>query len=123
MSKTDTIAAQKAALLAAQDGAIDAALGATWDQAALEQKGADGTMSQADVDAAVAAAQAVDQKAFDDAKAASDAAMTDLQAKLDAAVAAKSADETVLQGLQDAAAKFQAAADLVHSLFPLSPAV
>ena len=56
MAKSDFIAAQLVSIQAAQAQAISDGLGATWDESATEQKSSDGTLTQADLDAAVAAA-------------------------------------------------------------------
>lgn len=57
MSKADVVAAQKVILLQAQDGALDQFGGACYDQGAAEATPAPGGgFSQADLDAAVAAA-------------------------------------------------------------------
>lgn len=53
MGKVEIVAAQKAALVQAQDSALESALGACYDQGVLDDKGESGTLTQADVDAAV----------------------------------------------------------------------
>lgn len=116
MGKAEAVLAQKAALMQAQDAAIDAALGATWDQSAVEQKASDGTLSQADLDAAVKAAvdplmqqisdlqvkDAADVQAIADAKAAGDAALSDLQKKFDDLAAKEGMEASAIAGLQSA---------------------
>ncbi len=78
MGKAEIIAAQKAALVQAQDSAIESALGACYDQGVLDDKAESGTLTQADLDAAVKAA--VDAK---------DVVIADLQAQVSGAEAAK----------------------------------
>ncbi len=109
MSKTDIVSAQKSAILSGQDAALQAGLEAVYDQAATEQKASDGTLSQSDLDAAVAAAVApLNQQVADlTAKDASDvaagqAALVDLQGKLDALAAKESVEAGTLAALQSA---------------------
>lgn len=78
MGKAEIVAAQKAAYVQAQDSALESALGACYDQGVLDDKGESGTLTQADLDAAVKAA--VDAK---------DVVIADLQAQVGGADAAK----------------------------------
>jgi hypothetical protein len=65
MAKADVVAAQKAAVLAGQDAALEAGLEAAYDGGAADQKESDGSFTQADIDAAVAAKGVSDQAAVD----------------------------------------------------------
>lgn len=120
--KQDSIDKNFAAVQAAQSDAIKNGLGQAYDDGALDQKASDGTLSQADLDKAVADAKAVDAQALADAKTASDAAMveaqkqiSDLQSKLGLDDAALAAVQSSMQAIQDASAKLLA-------LFPSQPA-
>ncbi len=135
--KQDTVQAQKAILLAAQDSALEAGLGACYDQGAVDQKASDGTLTQADIDAAVAQALA-------EAKIASDAALAELaatdaqtlaaehekavadlaavQTALDAMTAKEQLEEAAVADVQSSILKVQAAFDAIKALL-LPPVV
>lgn len=129
MAKSDVVAAQKAAVLAGQDAALEAGLEACYDQGAVDQKASDGTLTQADVDAAVKAAVdplnaqiAADAQALADAQSQAQAAMADLQGKLDAMTAKEQSEEAIVQGLQSSAAAMQSALDALKAIiFPAPP--
>lgn len=118
MGKVEAVAAMIAAVQAGQAQAMSDAGGALYDQAALDQKGIDGSFSQADIDKAVADAQAVDAKAMADAKAASDAALVDLQGKLDALAAKEGQEAGVIKGLQASKDALAAALKTISDLLP-----
>lgn len=119
MSKVDVVAAGVAAIQSGQAQVLTDQLGLVYDAAALEQKASDGTLSQADVDAAVAAAQAVDAKALADAQAAGALALADLQSKMDALAAKEGQEASVIAGLQAAKDQLAAALAALSALFPV----
>lgn len=122
MSKEDAKAQYKASL----EVAVDSGLDAFWAQAQAEVVPGGGGLSQADVDAAVAA-----QKAADDAKEAgdlqaaqaeADAKMAALQVLLDAAIAQDSVDKGALEALKGSLEQVQSALDAIKALlFPAPP--
>jgi hypothetical protein len=125
MSKDQIVSDAKAALVAGQDALLTQVLGDVADQSALEQKASDGTLSQADVDAAVAAAvgplndQIVALQAQDaaDIKAGQDA-LAALQVKLDDLAQKEGVEASVIAGLQGSLAVLQ---DVVAKLSGLLP--
>lgn len=134
--KTDVLAAAKAGLLADQDGAIDKALGASYDGGLADAPvGTGGGFSQADVDAKVAEAvaplnqsiadltakDAADIQAGVDAKAASDAALADLQVKFDALTAVDVADKALVANFQGSLTALSAALDALKAAVPTAP--
>lgn len=136
MAKEDVVAAQLVAIQAAETQAISAGLGACYDQGALDQKASDGTLSQGDLDAAVAAAvaplndqisaltaqDASDKQALVDAQASAASAIADMQSKLDAAIAADVGDKKLVSDLQGAVAAVQTALDNIKAaLTPPAP--
>lgn len=114
------------------------AIGKALDAMALEQKASDGTLSQSDVDQAVAAAvaplnqqisdlsakDAADIQAAIDAKASGDAAVLDIQGKLDSALSSL-ADMTAKEQFEEQAVAdvklkieaVQASFDVVKGIF------
>ncbi len=108
--------------------ANDQALTELCEAVALDQKGADGTLSQGDVDAAVALQKqaddaalagqiAADGQALSDAQAASATALSDLQSKLDAMTEKEGLEEKSVKDLQTAMDTVQASWDAVKALF------
>lgn len=123
-TRDEAIASAKQSVIAGQDQALNDGLGACYDQGLADAGGqttTPGSFTQADIDAAVAAAQAVDAQALADAKTAADAALADIQSKLDDVTGKAKADEDLIEGMKDSADKLQAAVDLIHSLFPALP--
>lgn len=118
MAKQDVISAGVIAIQAAEAQALSDQLGLAYDAGAVDQKASDGTLTQADLDAAVSAAKAVDAQAMSDAKAASDAALADLQAKLDALSQKEGQEAGVIAGLQSSVAAVQASLAAVVALLP-----
>lgn len=129
MSKEQIVSDAKSALVVAQDAALQSTLESVYDQAATEQKASDGTLTQGDVDSAVAAAvaplnqqiadltakDAADMQSAVDAKAAGDQAVAAVQAQLDALSAKELVEAGVIDGLkgsvgilQDVVAKLSA---------------
>jgi hypothetical protein len=126
MAKVIIVGAAKAALLAAQDGAIDTALSSAYDGGAVDQKVSDGTLTQADLDAAVKAATdplnaqiASDATALAAAHADADAAAASAKAALDAMTADDAVKSKAVSDLQGSVAAVQAALDSIKAL--LSP--
>jgi hypothetical protein len=117
MNKQEIIASQKAAFAQAQDAALTQVLGDTVDQAIA---GAPQGFTQADIDAAVKAAQSGDQAAFDAAKAESDRAMADLQAKFDDLSKKEGVESGVIQGLEGSLSALQSAVATLAGLVPAS---
>lgn len=89
MAKADVIAAAVVSIQAAEAQALSDGLGSVYDQGALDQKSSDGTFTQADIDAAVAAKGVSDQAAVD--------ALTQQVSALQADDDAKS---KIIQGIQ-----------------------
>lgn len=116
--RQDVIDKGVAAVQAAEQQALSDQLGIAYDAGGVDQKASDGTLTQADLDKAVADAQAVDAQAAASAKAASDAALADLQTQM-AALAAKEGQEAgVIAGLQSSVAAVEAALQAVTALLP-----
>lgn len=93
MTRADVISAGVLAIQAAEASALGSALGAAYDQGGVDQKASDGTFTQADIDSAVAAAQAVDA-------AAQAAAVKVVQDALTALIVKESAEASELVALQ-----------------------
>ena len=129
MAKSDTVATQLAAIQTAETQAITDGLGACYDQGEVDQKASDGTLTQADLDAAVAAAvaplntqiatltaqDAADVQALADAQAKAVSDLAALQAQLDAAVSADVADKALVSNLQGAVAAVQTSLDAIKA--------
>lgn len=132
MSREQIISDALSAISAGQSQVLVDAVSAAVDQSAIEQKASDGTLSQGDVDAAVAAAvaplmvqisdlqamDAVDKQAVIDVKAQGDAALADLQSQFDAIKAAKDVEDGVISSLNASIVSIQGALDALHALFP-----
>lgn len=126
MSKTDIVLAQKTAILSGQDSALQAGLEAVYDQAALEQKASDGTLSQSDVDAAVASAVAplnaqIQSDALDLAAAQATAAanLAMVQQALTDMTAKEQLEEQSVLSLQNSIGAVQTSLDAIKALvFP-----
>lgn len=127
MSKIDIVAQIKAQIIQGQDQALEAGLEALYDQAAAEQKASDGTLTQADIDAAVKAAvdplnaQIAELQAQDaaDIKAGQDAVAA-LQVKFDELAQKEGIEASVIAGLQQSLGVLQ---DIVSKLAGLTPPV
>lgn len=94
MAKADVVTAQLAAIQSGINGVLSDAVGAAYDQG-MADAGAPATagLTQADVDAAVAAAKAADAQALKDAVAA-------VQVQLDAMTAKEVSEESAVAALQ-----------------------
>lgn len=94
MAKVEVVSAQKAAVLAGQDAALELGLGACYDQGLIDA-GAPAPVgfSQEEMDAAVAVAKAADAEALN-------AAVAEVQGHLDAMVEKDNADVAALAALQ-----------------------
>lgn len=109
MSKEQIVAEAKASFITGQDTVLTQVLSDVADKSAMEQKASDGTLSQGDLDTAVAAAveplnqQISDLTAKDAADiAAGQQALADLQAKFDQMSSDKKVEDGVIAGLQSA---------------------
>lgn len=89
MGKADVVAAAVQSVQAAQVQALSDGLGAVYDQGGVDQKASDGTFTQADIDAAVAAKGVADQAAVDA-----------LTAQVSALQADDNAKTAIIQGIQ-----------------------
>lgn len=132
MSKEQIVSDAKMSFVTGQDKILNDVMGSVYDQAAIEQKAADGTLSQSDLDAAVAAAVAplndqivaltaqdeLDKQAAVDAKAMGDAAVAAIQAQFDELKASKDVEDGVIANLNASMASIQGALDALHALFP-----
>lgn len=123
MAKQDVIDSGVANVQAAEVQALKDALSAAYDQGATDQKASDGTLTQADVDAAVKAAVdplnaqiASDAAALADSQAKAVSAVADVQSKLDAMTSKEQGEEAIVANLQSSAAALQAALDSLKSL-------
>lgn len=105
MARADVQAAGLAAIQAADAQAISDNLGVAYDAGATDQKASDGTFTQADIDAAVAAQAASDNAAI----VAAQAAQANLQASLDALSAKEAPEAALLQQISAGASALQAA--------------
>lgn len=122
MAKEDVVAAGVLAVQAAEEQALKDQLGIAYDAGALDQKAADGTLSQADLDAAVAqavaAVQSVDAQALAEAQANAQGDLSLVQSALDAMTAKEQLEEKVVSDLNDAIQAVQASFDAIKALFP-----
>ena len=136
MSKPDVVSAAKASFVSAQDGALQSFGESCYDGGAVDQKASDGTLTQADLDAAVKAATdplnaQIAQDATDLAKAHSDAdaAAAALKTSTDALAAMTADDASKTKAVADVQANavaLQAALDVIKGLLappaPVPPA-
>lgn len=132
MSRDQILSDALSAISAGQAQVLSSSIGQALDAMALEQKASDGTLSQGDLDKAVADAvaplnqqisdlqvlDAADKQAILDAKAAGDAALASLQGQFDSLKASKDVEDGVISGLNDSIVKIQGALDALHALFP-----
>lgn len=123
MAKADTVAAQKAAVLAGQDAALESGLESCYDQGAVDQKASDGTLTQADLDAAVKAATdplnaqiAADATALAQAQADAQTQLASLTQQLSDMTAKEQGEEKVIAELQASVAAVQAALDAIKAI-------
>ena len=119
MAKQDVVSAGVAAIQAADAQALTDQLGIAYDAGATDQKASDGSFTQADIDKAVASAQAVDATAMAAAKAASDSAIADLQTQLSALSTKEGQEAGVIASLQSSVKNIQ---DALAALMALVPA-
>ena len=134
MAKADVISAAIAAVQAAELAALTEQMGKVWDESALEQHTADGTLTPADIDTAVKKALAdqkvIDDKALSDSQAADAASLTEavkvVQDKMDALtkthaelVAKESTEAGVIDGLKGSVVSLQTVLDTLKGLFPV----
>jgi len=97
MAKADVVAAQKQAIIDGESAVIEQALGAAYDGGANDQKASDGSFTQADIDAAVAKAQADDQ-----------VVLQGVQQQLSDMTAKEQSEEQQVATLQDVISKIKA---------------
>ena len=121
MAKVDTVNAQIAAVQAGQLQALTDGLGVCYDQGALDQKASDGTLTQADLDKAVADAKAADAVILAQAQADGQAALAVVQQQLTDMTSKEKVEEGVISGLQTAVTQAQAALAAIAALFPVPP--
>lgn len=125
MVKADVVAAAVISIQGAQSQALSDGLGAVYDQGAVDQKASDGTLTQADLDAAIAAAvgplnsQIAALQAQDASDiAAGQAALATLQASFDALSVKEASEAGVVSGLQGSIGSIQGALAALQALFP-----
>lgn len=116
MSKAQIVADAISAISAGQAQVLNDAIGAAVDAAGVEQKASDGTLTQADLDKAVADATAADAQALADAHAKADADLAALQVKLDAIITTEQSEKQVIVGLQNSVGQVQAALDAIKAI-------
>lgn len=121
MAKEDVVATQKAAILSGQDAALESGLGAAFD--AGEADGNGPGFTQADIDAAVAAAVdplnaqiAADALALSDAQAAADASLAAVNQALADMTAKEQLEEQAVMALQSSVAAVQVSLDAIKAL-------
>ncbi len=124
MAKADVVATGLSAIQSGVTQVYSDQLGLAYDGGftdgvASVPVGTGGGFQQSDIDAAVAAAQAVDAQALSDAKAVSDAALADLQSKLDTLAAKEGQEAGVIAGLQGSLQAIKDAEAALQSLFPV----
>ncbi len=129
MAKADVVQAQLAAIQTAETQAITDGLGACYDQGAVDQKASDGTLTQADLDAAVKAATdplnaqiatlqgevTSEAQALTDAQAQAATALVAVQKSLDDMTAKESVEEGLVTGLQNSIAAVQSSLDAIKA--------
>lgn len=120
--KADIVAKAKADLVAGQDAVLESVIGAACDQSALEQKASDGTLTQADLDAAVQPLKdqiAADAQALSDAHAKADSDLASLQSALDAMTSKEKLAEKSVSDVNAAIAQVQSSFDAIKAAFPV----
>lgn len=120
MAKEDVVSAAVASIQAAQVQALSNGLGFVFDQgvASVPASG----LSQSDVDAAVAAAQATDAGTLAQAQSDAQTAVAAVQTALDAMTAKEQLEESAVSNLQSSVAAVQAALDAIKALITPPPA-
>lgn len=123
MAKSDVVAAQLQAILSAETQAISDGLSACYDQGAIDQKASDGTLTQADLDAAIKAATdplnaqiAADAKALSDAQAKAASDLADVQKSLVEMTAKEKLEEQAVSALQSSIGQVQASLDAIKAI-------
>lgn len=117
MSKTEVVAAQLSAVQSAQTQALSDGLGACYDAGLADAAPATTGLTQADVDAAVAAAQSVDAKALADAQAQAASDLAAVQSALEAMTAKEQLEEEAVAAVNASIAQVQASFDAIKALF------
>lgn len=122
--KQDTVSAQKAIILQAQAQALEAGLGACYDQGLADAPPAGVGFTQADIDAAVAAAQAVDAQALAAAQAQAQSDIAAVQSALDAMTSKEQLEEGAVADVKASILQVQASFDAIKALLvPEVPAL
>jgi len=115
--KQDVIDAGVAAVQEAEKAALAEQLGVAYDAGMADApKPEGGGLSQADVDAAVAAQKAIDDKAMADAQALADGKMADLQKALEDMTAKEQLEEAAVADVQAKVEQVQAAFDAIKAI-------
>lgn len=122
MAKADVVAAAVSAIQQNQAQALIDGLGSVYDQGGLDQKASDGTFTQADIDSAVAAAQAVDAQALSDAQAKASSDLAAVQDQLSALSSKEAGESATLVSLQSSVAAAQASLAAVLAVLNPAPA-
>ena len=113
MAKADVVAAAVAAVQQGETQVLTDQFGSVFDQAEAQGNGTGFT--QADIDAAVSAAQAVDATALNAAQAAAALQLSTLQASLDALTAKEAPEAQLIASLQSSAASLTAALAAINA--------
>lgn len=119
--KDDAVAAALVAVQAGETQVLTDQLGAVYDQG--EAQGTGPGFTQADIDAAVAAAQAVDATALQAAQADASAKLAVLQGSLDALTAKEAPEAQLIASLQSSAVSLKAALDAIDAALNPPPVV
>lgn len=123
MAKTDVVAAALAAIQAGETQVLSDTLSSVYDQALAAAGSAPGSFTQSDIDAAVAAAQAVDAKALSDAQAQGASALAALQASLDQMTQKEQLEEKAVADVSAKIDQVQASFDAIKALLSPAPVV
>ncbi len=135
MGKADTVSAQLAAIQTAETQALTDGLGVCYDQGGIDQKASDGTLTQADLDAAVAAATGplnaqitqlnaqvvTDASNLSAAQAQAAQQLASVQSQLDAMTAQDQVDKGLVLNFQNSISALQTALDALKAAIPVPP--
>ena len=116
MGKADSVAAQVAAVQAGELAVLQAGLGACFDDGVASVPPTTVGFTQADIDAAVKAAEAVDATALAEAHTKAEGELSTLNTQLVAALAAKQVEDQIVSNLQMSVAAVQKSLDDIKSL-------
>lgn len=125
MAKQDVVTAGVSAFQTAEAQMLNDQLGAFYDSVVADVgtgTGTGGGFTQADIDAAVVAAQAIDAQALADAQAKAVSDLAVVQGQLEEMTTKELNEEQVVKGLQDSVAAVQSSLDTIKSIiFPAPP--